>query len=204
MLRRFVSGWWTGLAATALMTTAYAAVPAKKPAQLEVKLDAAQQAAMAEMERLAAPGPAHEKLKAMEGKWKAAQKTWLAPGEPMVADGVAENRMILGGRFLEQHYQGTFQGRPYEAHGLTGYDNEKGAYTSSWIDTWSTSTMIGEGSVDAHDDLVMKSSGAGPDGKPAEFRTVTHRADANRTVFSLYVSSNGVEKLMMEITYTRM
>src|SRR5262245_8651062 len=204
MRRRLVRWGWTVLAIASMAAAAHAAEPAKKSAPSAAKIGPAQRAAVAEMEKLAAPGPPHERLKAMEGNWKAVQKTWLGPGEPTIGEGVSENRMILGGRFLEQRYKGTFQGRPYEGYGLTGYDNKKNVYTTMWVDTWNTSTMTGEGTMDASGDLVTRTSADGPDGKPAEYRMVTHTADASRMVFSLYVTSNGQEQLTMEITYTRM
>ena len=192
-------------AAMLASTLTWAAEPAKKAAKQEAKVDPAQQAAMAEMMKLAAPGPAHEKLKAMEGKWKAVQKSWFAPGEPTVTDGTSECKLVLGGRFLEQRYKGVSMGQPFEGYGLTGYDNKKGAYTMLWIDNMATAMMTGEGSMDAAgQDLTMKAMGDGPDGKPTEFKMVTHVVDANRHVFSLYSTIDGKEQLMMEITYTRM
>ena len=195
------------LAAAALLaaTCALAAEPAKRAAKPAAKPDPAQDAVMAEMMKLGAPGAAHEKLKGMEGKWKAVQKSWYAPGEPTVSEGVAENRLILGGRFLEQHYQGTAMGQPFEGHGLTGYDNKKGEYTVFWVDNTSTSMMTGTGSMDAAGtDLTTKAMGIGPDGKPTELKMVTHVVDASRHVFSMYTTVDGKEQLIMEITYTRM
>ena len=191
-------------AATLVSIQALAAEP-KKAAKPEAKMDPAQQAAMDEMIKLAAPGPAHDKLKAMEGRWKAVQKSWFAPGEPTVTEGTCENKVILGGRFLEQHLKGTAMGQPYEGYGLTGYDNKKGTYTMVWMDNMATSMMTGEGSMDATgQDLTMKAAGDGPDGKPTEYRMVTHLVDDRRHVFSMYATMEGKEQLVMEITYTRM
>ena len=192
------------LAGILAFTTGRAADSAKKSSGA-ASIDAAQQAAMAEMEKLGAPGPAHERLKAMEGRWKAVQKAWMAPGEPTVSEAISENKMVLGGRFLEQRYKGTFAGKPYEGYGLTGYDNKKGAYTAMWIDSWTTSTMMSEGAMDpAGGDLTLKATADGPDGKPTEYRMVTHVVDPRRHVFSMYATVDGKEQLMMEITYTKM
>jgi hypothetical protein len=43
----------------------------------------------------------------MLGRWKAVVKSWNGPGEPTVSEGTSENRMILGGRYLEQKFQST-------------------------------------------------------------------------------------------------
>jgi hypothetical protein len=190
---------------TALAVAALAAEPAGKPAKPEVTTGAADDAMMAEMMKYASPGPGHEKLKAMEGKWKTVSKMWLAPGEPTVTEGSSENRLILGGRYLEQRYQGTFMGQPFEGYGLTGYDNKKSVYTTLWVDNTSTEMMTGEGEMDAAGkELVFRSMGAGPDGRPMETKSVTRIVDPNRHVFSMYGMVDGKEQLMMEITYTRM
>jgi hypothetical protein len=190
-----------GLLAAGLMIAAIGhAADAKKPPTL----DPAQQAMMAEMARAGAPGPAHEKLRPMEGRWKVVSKSWFAPGEPMVNEGTCENRLVLGGRFLEQRLKATMMGQPFEGIGLTGYDNRKGVYTFVWIDNFGTATMTGEGAMDdsAHE-LTMKGVADGPDGKPAEFRMVTRIVDPNRHVFSMYQTQEGKETLAMETTYTR-
>src|SRR5262249_52979692 len=78
---------------------------------------------MAEMMKLATPGPYHEMLKKFAGSWKTETKMWMGPGEPQVSEGTAEASMILGGRFLKQEAKGNFMGQPFEGFGLTGYDN---------------------------------------------------------------------------------
>lgn len=165
--------------------------------------DAAHDAAMADMMKYATPGKAHEGLKAMEGRWKATSKAWFGSGEPMVSEGTAENRLVLGGRYLEQRYSGVLMGQPFEGYGLTGYDNRKQSYTMLWVDNSSTEMMTGNG-VLKDGDLVMTSSAIGPDGKAMAIRLVTRIVDANKHVFSMYGPVAGKEQLMMEITYTRM
>jgi hypothetical protein len=208
MSNRFHSGRVALLAAAcvaALSLTAFAAEPTKKTAKSAVKTDPAHDAMMAEMMKYAAPGPGHEKLKSMEGKWKTVTKSWYAPGEPTVTEGSSENRLILGGRYLEQRFKGTMMGQPFEGYGLTGYDNRKGAYVTLWIDNASTEMMKAEGTMDdANNEMAFKATGTGPDGKPMDMRLVTRMVDANRHVFSMYGMMDGKEQLMMEITYTRM
>lgn len=209
MKRRTVPFLRAALAAAvmgaALALAALAAEPAKPAAKPETKPDPAQDAMMAEMMKGAAPGAEHEKLRAMEGKWKTVSKMWLGPGEPTVTEGTSENRMILGGRYLEQRYKGTFMGQPFEGYGLIGYDNKKGVYTMLWVDNSSTELSTGEGSMDdATHELTFKSVTSGPDGRPMEMKSVTRIVDPNRHVFSSYGTMGGQEQLTMEITYTRM
>lgn len=194
------------LPAAAWARDAVKAKPAAKAAATpEASAPAAPDSMMAEMMRLATPGPAHETLKAMEGKWKAVVKSWNAPGEPSVSEGTAENRMILGGRYLEGRFQSTMMQMPFEGYGLTGYDNMKHEYVVFWVDNFGTGMMIGSGTMDAAGkELTTRATMPGPDGKPSEMKMVTRILDENRHVFSMYGTMEGKEQLMMEITYTRM
>lgn len=179
-----------------------AAAAAEKPAAAPAG-DAAHEAAMAEMMKYAAPGAAHEVLKSMEGDWGASVKMMMGP-EPTVTPGTSVNRLILGGRYLEQRFTSTMMNQPFEGYGLTGYDNRKQQYTNFWVDNSSTEMMTGQGSWDAAAKTVtMKSEGTGPDGKPMPMRMVTKMTGPDQHVFSMYAPMEGKEQLMMEITYTR-
>ena len=202
MLRKTTAG--RGLAALAVVLllpfAAYAADPAAKPTGKPLeRTDAAPDPV-----QLATPGPAHQFLRGFEGKWKTVSKEWHAPGEPTVSQGTSEARMILGGRYLEQRLRSKRLGRPFEAVGLTGYDNRKRVYTWTWADDATTTLMTGEGSMAAGNELVLQGTGEGPDGKPMNVRMVTRLVDPNRHVFTLYGTVDGSERLMMEITYTRL
>jgi hypothetical protein len=176
-----------------------AATAVKAPPQA-----AAPDSMMAAMMKLAAPGPQHEALEVMEGTWKATVKAYGPTGEPTTSDGVSENRMILGGRYLEQRFKSTMMNQPFEGRGLTGYDNGAQHYTFAWVDNMSTVIMTGSGTMDdASKTLTVSATTPGPDGKPTEVRMVTKIVDANSHVFSMYGTMGGKEQLMMEITYTR-
>ena len=98
-------------------------------------------AMMAKWMEVAAPAEAHKKLESMVGTWMTKVTMWEAPGgEPQVSEGKSVNMMVLGGRWLEQKYEGTFMGGPFSGIGYTGYDNYKKQYLSWWMDTMSTTT----------------------------------------------------------------
>jgi hypothetical protein len=169
------------------------------------KTDAAHDAMMAEAAKYASPGPGHDRLKGMAGKWKAVVKTWFAPGEPTVSEGTSENTMVMGGRFLMQKFTGTMQGQPFEGLGLTGYDNQKQEFQNVWVDNMSTGLTMTSGSyVGTNQEMVMKGTMPGPDGKDAPYRMVTKIVDDNKHVFTMSTTMEGKEATMMEITYTRM
>jgi hypothetical protein len=197
-----------GLVACCLTTSGAgwaAADTDKDKAKAEMKTDKAHDQMMAEMAKYGAPGPAHEGLKKMEGKWKASMKSWFAPGEPTVSEGTAVNTLVLGGRFVEMRYSADFMGMPFEGIGYTGYDNKKNEYLSFWADNMSTVWMTSTGQMNASkNELSFTGISDGPDGKPMKYRMVTRIVDDNKHVFSMYAPMEGKDQLMMEITYTRM
>ena len=178
---------------------------AKVEAPAPPKADAAHDAMMAEMMKLATPGPQHERFKESAGKWKAVVKSWNGPGEPTVSEGVSENQVILGGRYLEQRFTSTMMGQPFEGYGLNGYDNATKRYWFIWVDNMSTGMMSGWGDMDESGKIMTATSTTtGPDGKPMDMKTVTQFMDDGTQVFTMYGLMGGQEMKMMEITYTRM
>ena len=97
----------------------------------------------------ATPGPAHKALEVTVGTWDVQSKVWMAPGAPpQESTGTSENKMILGGRYLEQHYEGTMMGQPFSGIGVTAFDNYKKKFVSTWIDSTGTGIMVTTGAFD--------------------------------------------------------
>ncbi len=179
------------------------ALPAKSAAAPQA--DAGRDSMAAAMQRIATPGPQHAELAKSTGQWKATVKSWFGPGEPVVSEGVSQNAMILGGRYLEQRFEGSMMGQPFHGYGLTGYDNASGRWWSTWIDDMSTGVTVSDGTWDeGSKTMTMKAMMNGPDGKPMPMRTEWKMVDDNTQVFSMYGDMNGSEAKMMEITYKRM
>jgi hypothetical protein len=193
------------LVAACTFAAAAAFAAGEKDAKDAKKYDPSSDPAMQEMMKYAMPGPMHAAFKPMEGKFKAVVKTWVAPGaEPVVSEGVSENSILLGGRYLENKYTGTMMGQPFEGMGLTGFDNKAKKVWSMWIDNMSTKGMASEGTM-SEDGKTMTCEGIadGPDGKPMKYKTVTKVVDANTHTYSMTTSEGGKEVPWMEITYTR-
>jgi len=103
---------------------------------------------MAMMEEWAAPVEQHELLADMAGTWDCAAKFWMGP-EPIVSTGTAEMEVLLGGRFLSQHFvMPEFMGQKFEGLGAIGFDKAKGKYVNVWIDNFGTGMMTMEGEFD--------------------------------------------------------
>jgi hypothetical protein len=134
-----------------------AAKPAKgaKPAAADAKSKSkAKASSEAEMMKAwadyATPGEPHKLLERYEGSWKAVVQSWGDPSKPPeMSEGTMESRMVLGGRYLADRYEGKAMGQPVTGIGMTGYDNYKKHYFGTWFDSMGTGVMMTTGTVDA-------------------------------------------------------
>jgi len=166
--------------------------------------DQAQQM-MAMMEKLAKPGPNHELLTSMAGQWKTETRAWTGPGEPTVTRGSATLTPILGGRFVQERFEGTFMDKPFEGFGLTGFDNASQQFISTWCDTLGTTIYLSRGTYDeAARTMRMSMEMDNPmTGERETVRVENHFVSDDRHVFSMFENREGREVKTMEITYTR-
>lgn len=206
---------WTLVTSLAL-TVALGALAQDKPKPPETKAAAGkeppamtpeQKAAMEKMQKAATPGAPHKILAQLEGKWKAEVKSWQDPkAPPTVSEGTSEAKMILGGRFLQEFFKGSFMDEPFEGIGLTGYDNVLKKFQGVWVDSMGTTMMTSEGTMDPSG-KVMTCTMTYSDcmtGKATTARNVTKIVDHNKHMMEMYgPGPDGKEYLMMEITYTR-
>ncbi|RMG43966.1 MAG: DUF1579 domain-containing protein [Acidobacteria bacterium] len=97
------------------------------------------------------PGEHHRHLARLEGRWKADITSWM-PGpegrQEVKSTGTMESRMIMGGRYLESHFEGTLMGQTFQGFGLDAYDNIAGEYVGIWIDSMSTMIAVFRGQCD--------------------------------------------------------
>lgn len=163
----------------------------------------------AEMEvykRLGTPGEAHKLLAKMAGSWNTLTRSWMEPGKPpMESSGVCEQRMILGGRYLQQECTGEMMGTSFNGIGITGFDNHTRKYVSTWVDSMSTGVWLFEGPAEADGkSFTQKSRYDDPVKGPMEWRSVCRLVDDNAMSFEMYGTVlGGKEEKMMEMKYTR-
>lgn len=176
---------------------------AKKPAQPAMD----EKAMMEAWAKYATPGDAHKKLAGAEGSWTVKVKQWMAPGAPPTeTDGTSEMKMILGGRYLQQTYEGTMMGQPFTGMGYTGYDNFRKKYVETWMDSSGTSILMMTGTMDAAG-KTMTSWGTMDDvmtGKKIKIKSTWTMDDADHSAFAMWGSGpDGKMGKMMEIAYSR-
>lgn len=160
--------------------------------------------------KLAAPGPQHEQLKAMAGSWTVAGKFRMDPSQPWEeSKSESQGEMILGGRFLQQHFTGEpMMGMPtkFEGLGFMGFDNQKQKFVSTWMDNMGTMIMVGEGSYDAAaKTLTMRSDYIDPMTNQKSFmRSVYKMESADKYVLTAFgPAPDGKEFQMMELVHTK-
>ena len=146
------------------------------------------------------PGPEHERLKKIEGKWDAVMD---AGGQK--SKGAATYKSICGGMWLESDFEGDFGGLKFQGHGLDGYDQSKKKYVGVWVDSMQSAPMTFEGDYDPKAKLmVMTGESVGPDGKPQKFKNTTETKDDDHFTFKMYMLlPDDKEQLAFTIEYTR-
>ena len=164
------------------------------------------QAMMEVYNKLGTPGTPHKVLARMAGNWNTKTKSWTDPDKPpMESTGTCEQKMLLGGRFLQQEFTGDMMGSTFTGVGVTGYDNHTKKYVSTRMDSTGTGTFFFEG-TDGTDGktITQESRYDDPMRGPMKLRSVTKIVDDNTLVFEMYgANKGGKEEKMMEITYTR-
>jgi hypothetical protein len=191
---------WMALALLVVCTSVVADEPKKE-------MPADQKAMMEAMMKAMTPGEPHKLLDNMVGTFDAKVSSWMQPGAPpMVSTGTSVNSWILGGRFVEQKFNGSFMGQPFSGIGYTGYDNIKKQYWGSWMDSMSTGVMMSTGST-SDNGKTWKFTASMPDpmtGKDAPMEERVTVTDKNHHMFEMWSPGpDGKMYKMMEITYTR-
>ncbi len=164
------------------------------------------QAMMEVYQKLATPGAPHKMLASMAGSWNTKIKSWMEPNtSPMESTGTCEQKILLGGRFLQQEFTGEMMGSTFNGIGITGYDNHTKKYVSTWIDSMGTAILFFEGTASTDGKtFTQESRYDDPIKGPMKWRSVTRIVDDNTHVFEMYgIDKSGKEEKMMEITYTR-
>lgn len=164
------------------------------------------EAAMTKMKEYATPNENHKVLDSLVGSWNYTLKWWMAPdSQPEESTGSSENKWTLGGRFVEQSVEGTSMGQPFEGIGVTGYDNAKKEYVSTWMDNMATGIFTAKGMyAPATKALTESGDFLCPIRGQMSFRWVTKIIDENNYTFESYTNDEkGKEFKSMEIVYKR-
>ncbi len=159
--------------------------------------------------RVGATTEAHESIARFAGTFRAHVKMWMGPGEPHESTGVMTNTMELGGRYLQQVYEGDASDGPFpdfEGRGYWGYSTLDNVYQGIWMDTACTCIQSEVGSVDPTGKVwTMRGEMTNPMG-PGTLRkrtVITYIDKDHHTMESYFTAPDGKEAKSMEIRYER-
>ena len=156
--------------------------------------------------KLGTPGEPHKLFASLEGSWTTTTKEWMDPGKPPTESaGTAEMKMLLGGRFLYQEFNGEMMGQPFSGIGIDGYDNLTKKYVTAWMDSMGTGIFMMEGTASADGrTITLHGQHPEPGGGQMKHRAIWKILDDNKHTFEMYGAHHGEkESKMMEIVYTR-
>ena len=179
--------------------------PAKKPAAKAAPPD--EKAMMEAWVKAATPGEAHRKLDAVVGTFDTRVRAWMDPAQPPEdSTGTSVASWVLGNRYVEDKYEGTMMGEPFNGIGYTGYDNVQKKYVGVWVDSGGTGMMTMTGTMDAAGKVMTsKSSVWDPiTGKPSPIETKMTIVDNDHHTFEMWGKGpDGKMHRMLQIDYTR-
>jgi hypothetical protein len=158
-----------------------------------------------EIAKYATPGPHHAALQPLVGKWDTSAKLWLGEPKPETASGHATIKWILGGRFVEEHYDTVIWGKPFAAQGQIGFDMRANVFTIGWMDTWSTWITVAQGTGDVTSRVITMTTRDydNPAGKTRPVKFVFSIDGNDHFTRKVYEKVEGKETLTMEIEYRR-
>lgn len=120
--------------------------------------DKEQMAKAMEAMKLAQPGPEHEMLAKLAGKWTTETRMWMAPGSEAASfSGECEAEMILGGRFLELEFTAGEGHMATEGVSIIGFDRRHKRFTQVGFDTWGTYYVSASGTYDEEANKITMS-----------------------------------------------
>ncbi len=166
---------------------------------------------MAKMQKWMAttqPSAHHKHLEHFVGQWDTTMKIWMSgpDGPPMESEGTSTVMWVLGGRYLQEEMKGEIMGMPYEGLGLTGYDNYKNMYMSSWASNADTQFLTMTGARHPKTGIFTFYGAMDEAGIDVHGRTVKYTnkiLDKDRHVFSSIDLHAGDDYKVVEISYTR-
>jgi hypothetical protein len=166
-----------------------------------------EQAMMEKYIKAATPGPEHQRLAKMAGKWNLVVSSWMAPGSaPQKSDATAEFKPLFGGRYVQEEVHGNMGDQPFEGLGIQGFDNVTRQHVSTWIDNMSTGVMLMRGRC-ATDSKTCTMKGTASDpiaGKEVQVSMTTTRMSDDNFKFEMFASGPaGKPFKTLEIVYTR-
>lgn len=153
------------------------------------------------------PGEMHKMMAAWDGNWDADVQVWM-PGAPeQKSKASSVNKTIMNGLYSESSHSGDMMGMPFTGKSLTGYDNHRKEFVSTWIDNMGSGIMVLKGPWDASTKtMTLKGVMVDPGTKmDCNIRQTFKIVDANTHEMEMFGPDpkTGQEVKTMHIAYKR-
>jgi len=150
-----------------------------------------------------APGPEHELLEKMAGRFRTTTRYYQPGGEPWELEGVTDNRLILGGRFLACDAKFGKADLENESHVILGYETRYERYINVTFDTMGTYYVTAAGQYDPESrTLVMTGQDEDPMEGTRNYDFVTRFLDGGRFVNEIvFKFPGGAEHKAVEVEH---
>jgi len=170
-----------------------------------VAQDMDKDAMIKDWQRAMTPGPEHEMLSKMVGEWDGDITMWMDPSQPpQTSTGTAKYESIFDGRYIIGKFSGIMMGLPFSGMEVSGYDNVKKVFFSSWIDNMGTGVMYVEGTYDKSSNTYhYTGETVDPMGNKVKVKEVIAIVDRDHVNFEMFMDMGKGEMKSMEISYTR-
>lgn len=188
---------------TAEETKVKTTVPEKKP-EVAKPMDAA--AMEKAMKDFYTPGAMHKWLASFNGTWEADIIGYMNPEHPDTSKATEVYSMILNGLYQEGKLNGNMMGMPFEGRSLSGFDNARKKFVTTWVDNISSGTTYMTGDYDeTSKTLNMKGTQTNPEsGADMGIRQVLKLIDNDTYTLTMYGDGpDGKEIKFMEGTFKR-
>ncbi|MEM7754228.1 MAG: DUF1579 family protein [Planctomycetota bacterium] len=150
------------------------------------------------------PDEADAVLERLTGTWNLAIRLYDR-GKPQPAtQGRSVFERTLNDTFIREAFTGVFGGEEVEGLGFTGFDQTRGRFTMSWLDSTSGAITTALGTYDPDSEMLTFAGTYDTTNPPTETRTTITLAQTDRHVFTFkFVQPNGAELTVYEIIYRR-
>src|SRR5437762_13128314 len=159
------------------------------------------------------PGPNHQLLGELAGKWNYTLKISRGPDKPPIeTKGIVNRQPIMAGRYYLADFNvemlpgasGELERANFQGKEIEGYDNIKQRFVSVWIDNASTSVTVFEGTYDAPSRTFTYIAETEPQpGKKTKVREQIKLIDSDHYTLEWFEEHGGREIKTIEIAYSR-
>ena len=118
------------------------------------------------------PGAMHKWIAKWNGNWNVEMTSFMDPANPQKSNGTGVYSSIMNGLYQVGDFTSTMMGMPFQGHSITGYDNAKKLFVSTWVDNFGSGIIYMTGTYDeATKTLNLKGNQTDPlTGKDAYIR----------------------------------